>query len=34
MITEELKNLKKEFERIKKMGYVKATRLVKPLKTY
>ena len=27
MITEELKNLKKEFERIKKMGYVKATRM-------
>lgn len=27
MITEELKNLKKEFERIKKMGYVKSTRI-------
>lgn len=26
MITKELKNLKKEFERIKNMGYVKATR--------
>lgn len=26
MITEELNNLKKEFERIKNMGYVKATR--------
>lgn len=26
VITEELNNLKKEFERIKKMGYVKATR--------